>query len=483
MPQRKPNILVFMTDQHRFDTAQPGHPCRTPNLERLMREGINFTHAFTPMTHCCPARASLMTGQYPSKHGVHNNVCNGPAINRDLNPDSETFSEKLRDAGYRLAYAGKWHVSAKRDPKDFGWEELEITATGTYPFEDSDVYLNRPREDSRPRERGELVAPGWGRNKIYGKAEGGIEDRRDYAFVQSALTKLNEFAEGEAPWCLFVSCTGPHGPFVVPEPYASMYDPRDVELPPNYNDEMGSRPQYYQRMQNKYRQFSPDEIKEAIAHYWGYCTMMDDYLGMTLDALDKTGQADDTLVLWLSDHGEFLGSHGLLAKGIAPFDETYRVPFAARWPRGIDRPGREEDRFVTLCDVSPTLTEIAGAQPTRDPSGRSLAPLFRGEAPEDWPDAFYNQCNGVEIYFTQRMVRTKKWKLVYNPAQVDELYDLENDPWETDNLIDREDLQPVVKELFVKLWTFGRKEHDYMSGYHTVSLAPYGPAFALGSDE
>ena len=157
MPDSRPNILFFMTDQHRADVIDPDHPCRTPNANRLMREGVRFTHAFTPMTHCCPARASLMTGMYPSKHGIHNNVQNDPAFNRDLKPGCETFSEKLRDAGYDLAYAGKWHVSAVKDPKDCGWDELGIISTGTYPFRDSDAYLDMPKHDPRPRRRGELV--------------------------------------------------------------------------------------------------------------------------------------------------------------------------------------------------------------------------------------------------------------------------------------------------------------------------------------
>jgi arylsulfatase A-like enzyme len=478
----KPNILFIMTDHGRADHLDAGHPCAMPNVRRLAGEGVRFTHAFTPTTHCCPARASLMTGQYPSKHGVFNNVQNDSALQRDLNPGCETWSEKLRDAGYNLAYAGKWHVSAKRNPSDFGWDELDICSTGIYPHHDYESYVNLPRNDPRPRARGELHVPGWRRLHLYGTSSETFEQTRDYAFMNSARERLRTMARAKAPWCLYLGLTGPHGPFVVPAAYARRYDPADVVLPPNYNDDMRNRPGYYGRLQRKYAQLSADEAREAVAHYWGYCDMMDDLTGIMLDELQATGQADDTLVIYASDHGEFSAEHGLFAKGIAPFDGAYRVPYVFRWPNGIAAPGRCEQAFITHCDLSPTLTELTGASPTAGPSGRSLVPFLRGERPSDWPEEVYTQCNGVEILYTQRAIRTRKWKLVYNPVDRDELYDLEKDPHEMVNLVEKPELQPVVKELFIKLWTHGRAECDAMSSYETVSLAPFGPALALGID-
>jgi arylsulfatase A-like enzyme len=468
-----------MFDQMQAQVIYPRHPCKMPNAARLISEGIHFTHAFTPMTHCCPARASLMTGMYPSKHGIFNNVNNTPAIHRTLNHDCEQFSEKLLQAGYNLAYTGKWHVSDTQRPSQFGWEELKVGPIGGNGKQDYENYLDMPKEDSRPRQRGELVLPGWGRLQLYETVEDSKSQKWDQDILQSGLEKMPILAKGEKPWCLFISINGPHEPFVIPKKYLDLYDPKAIELPPNYHDEMKDRPMLYQRMRKNYK-FSEDEVKECIAHYWGYCTMMDEMLGEALRTLDKTGQADDTLVIFLSDHGEFCGAHGLYAKGIPAFDESYRIPLVMRWPNGIKNPGRTVDEFVTHCDISPTVTELAGATPTRDPSGGSMTPFLLDEKPRSWPDAFYSQCNGVEIYYTQRMVRTKKYKLVYNPADVDELYDLENDPYEMINLIDREDLRPIVKELFKKLWLRAKDERDYMSPYHTVAHAPFGPAFALG---
>ena len=483
MNKKRPNILFVMTDQERVDIGDPRHPCQTPNLNKLQREGVTFSHAFTPMTHCCPARASLMTGMMPSKHGVFNNVQNDAAFTRRLNPGCETFSQKLKDAGYKLSYTGKWHVSAEEDPKDCGWEELDLICTGTYAGRDADNYRHIPKaEDTTPRLDGQLIQPGYPRCQLYKPSDGSIEDHFDYKFAQCAIEKLKEYTTQDEPWCLFTSFVGPHAPFNVPAPYNTMYNPDDVQLPENYSDEMLDKPQIYQIMRKKYSQYSAREVRESIAQYWGYCTMEDDLVGMVLDTLEQSGQVDNTLVIRISDHGEFCGSHGLYAKGLAAFDESYRIPCVMRWPDGIKNPGRVVDEIVNLCDISPTVTEVAAAEPTVDPSGVSLLQFLRNETPEQWRDAFFSQCNGVEVYYTQRMVRTKKYKLVYNATDVEELYDLEQDPHEMTNIAMQPDMAAIKKELYIKLWENADKEGDYMSSYHTISHASFGPGVALGKD-
>ncbi len=127
MPQR-PNILIFMTDQERGDVVAPGHPCQTPNADRLAAQGIRFTQTYTPYAHCCPSRATFMTGLYPSRHGVYNNLLTPTAINLGLNEGVVTFSELMRDDGYKMTLCGKWHVSAEENPSDRGWDEKAVTA-------------------------------------------------------------------------------------------------------------------------------------------------------------------------------------------------------------------------------------------------------------------------------------------------------------------------------------------------------------------
>ena len=488
---RRPNILILMSDQEQGDLVDPNHPCRTPHSDSLAREGVRFGRARTPATHCCPARASFFSGVYPSHHGVFNNVSNPTAIHRGLNAGVTLFSEPLREAGYRLAFAGKWHVSDAENPADRGWEELHITAgKGSYmhrSFADWRGHAAEP-EPSGERRRGEIRRPGWGTLQLYDSypdaGERGYEDHPDYRVIRSALAALPDLAAGDEPWCLFVGLVGPHDPYVVPERYARMYDPASVPLPASYDDDLSDKARVCQRQRQQYwGQLSPDEVREAIAHYWGFGTMVDDMFGEVLDALDATGQADDTLVLRMSDHGDYCGAHGLFMKGVAPFREAYHVPAIARWPNGIAGPGRTVDEFVTLADFAPTILELAGVPDAYPMDGRSLAPFLRDEEPSEWPDAFCSQFNGVELYYSQRIVETKAHKYVYNGFDFDELYDLERDPAETVNVADRPEYEAVKRDLVRRMWRFGERTADFIfNPYGTVALAPWGPADALRGD-
>ena len=485
---RPPNILIFMTDQEQAAVVHPDHPCLTPNASRLASQGVLFRNAYCPTAHCCPSRATFMTGMYPSRHGIYNNVSNPTAIHRALYPGVRMFSEALREAGYNLAYAGKWHVSNEENPSDRGWEELVITAgKGGYMHRSLEQWrrLAGEPEPHGPRRRGQILRPGWGHYQLYDtRPDGGpkgYEETRDYRVVQSALEALPRLARQDAPWCLYIGPHGPHDPFVVPERFVRMYDPARIPLPPNFHDTLEDKPRVYQRMRRQYwGQLSEDEVRESIAHYWAYCTMEDALFGEVLEALDATGEADRTLVIFLSDHGDYCGAHGLYLKGVPAFREAYNVPCIVRWPEGITRPGREVNAFITLADFAPTFMELAGLQPPSNLTGRSLVPFLRGAEPADWPDAFYSQFNGVELYYSQRIVQTREFKYVYNGFDFDELYDLRTDPYELVNVADRPEYQEIKRELVRKMWSFNGREDDIIfNPYGTVALAPWGPAEAF----
>ncbi|MGE5549670.1 MAG: sulfatase-like hydrolase/transferase [Bacteroidota bacterium] len=476
---KRPNILIFMTDQEQAQVTLSGHPCLTPTLDRVAREGIRFTSAYPPMAHCCPSRASFMTGLYPSQHGIHNNVLNEQAIGRSLRPGVRTFSEMLRQAGYRMFFSGKWHVSATETPADRGWEELHVTASiHEYHGSRRDTFKAMDyRQTETPRKRGELRRPGWGPRPLYGTAAHGYAEDGDYIVVKKAVDRLARLKESPDPWCMYVGVKGPHDPFVVPEKYARMYDPGEIPLPPNYHDDLRDKPAVYRRMRKVFSQLTEDEVKESIAHYWGYCSMMDDLFSEVLTALEDSGQKDDTLVIFLSDHGEHCGAHGLYAKGLSAFDEGYRVPCVMRWPAFIDSPGRSVDAFVTLMDIAPTLIEIAGAEKLPACAGESLVPFLAGEMPGKWREEIFAQCNGVEVYHTSRMIRTKEYKFVYHPTDIDELYDLEHDPHELHNLADRPEAAPIKEELYRLMWENAfRYEDTIFNPYLTVATADFGPA-------
>ncbi|MBI1298601.1 sulfatase-like hydrolase/transferase [bacterium] len=489
MPAR-PNILIFMTDQEQGQVVEPGHPCKTPNADRLAAEGVRFRHCYTPSPHCCPSRATFFTGLYPSRHGIYNNIFNSAAIHTELNPGVITFGEQLREVGYRTIFSGKWHVSAAENPSDRGWTELVTTATkGTNHGRtiedwrrDADAYT-----EEGERQRGHIQRPGWGDFVVYDTLPDagpkGYEDSHDYKVVSRAVGAIHDLQYTDDSWALFVGPVGPHDPFNVPKKFVDMYNPADIELPESYRDTLEDKPRLYQRMRRQlWDQLTEDEVRESIAHYWAFCTMQDAMLGEVLDALDATGQAANTLVVFLSDHGDYCGAHGLYLKGVPAFREAYHVPCIMRWPKGIPNPGREIDAIVTLADFAPTFLELAEIEPPDDLTGNSLLPVIQGRVPTWWPDALYTQCNGVELYYSQRAVMTHEFKYVYNGFDFDELYDLRNDPHEMVNVAEDPAYTEIKKELVGKMWRFAAKENDIIfNPYGTVGLAPWGPAEGLRS--
>jgi arylsulfatase A-like enzyme len=484
-------MLIFMTDQERGDVLHPDHPCLTPNASRLAREGILFSNAFCPTAHCCPSRATFFTGLYPSRHGIYNNVSTPTAIHRGLYPGVRTFGEWLKESGYRLAFSGKWHVSDDENPGDRGWEELHVTASkGSYMHVAIDTWRTRGLGSDEPRRRGQIKRPGWGDLQLYDSYESdapnGYEDNPDYPAIKAAVEALPRLAEGNQPWVMYVGPLGPHDPFVVPTRFLNQYDLDSIPLPPNYHDDLVDKPNIYRRLrQQVWGQLTEDEVRDAVRHYWAYCSMMDAMFGEVLSALDRTGQADNTLVLRMSDHGEYCGAHGLFMKGVAAFREAYHIPVIARWPQGIPNPGRQVDAFVTLADFAPTFLELAELPAPMGLTGRSLCPHLTGENADDWPDAVFTQFNGVELYYTQRSVTTREFKYVYNGFDFDELYDLRRDPFELENLAGDRAWDATKRELARKMWQFAADQHDDMlfNSYGTVALAPWGPADAIGHNK
>lgn len=478
----KPNILIFMTDHQRGDTVLPDHPAITPNIDKFAAQGVTFTETFCPTAHCCPARATFHSGLYPTRSGVWNNVCNEQALSYGVKPGVKLWSEDLAEAGYDLAFSGKWHVSAEESPKDRGWRELFVSAVGgTHHGPTWEMYKRLAEEPYPARRReGEILRPGYGTYRLYGTDEGG-RNRHDRRAVDEALDALPELSTSGRPWVLFVGVNAPHDPYVVPQKYLDLYDLDDVPLPASFSDEMNDKPRVYQRVRRQvWSQLSEREIREGIRHYWAYCSYLDDLFGELLGALDETGQAENTLVLYCSDHGDYCGEHGLFCKGVPAFRGAYHVPAIVRWPAGIKDPGRQVDHFVSLADFAPTFLEIAGLTVERSMSGYSLTPFLDHKLPEKWRDEMHTQLNGVELYYTQRSVMTKEYKYVFNGFDYDELYDLRRDPDEMHNLSDDPQYAAVKRDLVRRMWRLAAREEDRaINGYITVALAPYGPAEAF----
>jgi len=482
MHPNRPNILIVMTDHQRGDTVLPEHPAITPNLERFALQGITFTQAYCPSPHCCPSRATFFSGLYPSRHGVWNNVCNDQALSRGLKAGVRLWSEDLAEAGYQLHFCGKWHVSAEESPADRGWQEHFVSATGkSHHGVHWDHYRDlAAKTESKQRRTAEIRRPGYGDFRLYGATSeaGNAHDERT---VAEAVRVLENLSEQDQPWCTFVGLIGPHDPYDVPQQYLDLYDLDEIELPPSFADDLQDKPGIYQRLRQQiWRQLSDDETKDAIRHFWAYCTYLDDLFGRVLDALEKSGQSQNTLVLYCADHGDYCGDHGLFAKGIAAFRGAYHVPAIIRWPNGILYPGRQANLFVSLADFGPTFLQAAGIESSRHFAGSSLVPSFTGNTIVGWRDDIHTQCNGVELYYTQRSVSTKEYKYVFNGFDQDELYDLRSDPDEMTNLASDPTYEGIKRQMCARMWRFAHQEADTaINPYITVGLAPYGPAEAF----
>jgi arylsulfatase A-like enzyme len=479
---RKPNILIFMTDHQRADTVLPEHPAVTPNLDRFAQEGVTFSNAYCPSPHCCPSRATFFTGLYPSRHGVWNNVCNRQALSRGLNDGIRLWSEDLADAGYQMHFSGKWHVSVEESPADRGWREHFVSASAGTHHGVTWEHYRRIAEHPDPIQRGEaqILRPGYGTYRLYGTgADAGTA--HDEAAVECALDVLDTLQADAEPWCLYVGAIAPHDPYDVPRRFLDLYDLDDVPLPISYADKLTDKPTVYQRMRDTlFGQLSEREIRDGIRHFWAYCSYLDDLFGRLLGALDRAGCSENTLVLYCSDHGDYCGEHGLFAKGIPCFRGAYNVPVIVRWPEAVQNAGRRVEELVSLADFAPTILEAAGLPLDRHFTGASLMPFLLAQPPPEWREAIHTQCNGVELYYTQRSVTTKELKYVFNGFDRDELYDLRADPHEMHNLADDRGYAEAKRQLCRRMWRFAHREDDTaINPYITVGLAPYGPAEAF----
>jgi arylsulfatase A-like enzyme len=477
----KPNILIVMTDHQRADVCLPEHPCITPNLDKVIKEGVTFTEAFTPMAHCCPARASFFSGLMPSRHGVWNNVNNAYAINRGPFADVEMFSSDLKSAGYDLRYTGKWHVSARgnQTPVAYGWQELDEYGE---VFADENAAWERVREraeDKIPEGESVIGREGYTFSSLYGEKEDAWAT--DRATVETAIEALEDLGASKDPWCLYVGICAPHSPYNVDKKYLDMYDLDSIPLPESFHDEMEDKPEFYRELKKNYESLGEEGTRDAIRHFWALCTKIDDWFGMLMDKLEEKGMKEDTLVLFCSDHGDYTGDHGLFQKQIPAFLGAYKIPAIISWPKGIKNPGRRVDEFVSLTDFAPTFLDIAELKTERYFSGKSLLPFLEDKKTEKWRDDICTQCEGTEKLFTQRMVVTKDYKYVYNSFCKDEFYDLKKDPHEMTNLFGLPEHEEDMLDMVGRMWEHAYLEQDQLGSVQSmnVNTAPRGPKEAF----
>lgn len=484
---RQANILLLMTDQHRVDTlgCYGNQVCQTPALDGLAARGTRFDNAFTPTAICTPARASLLTGVLPFRHTLLANYERNVGYREELDDRYAPFSTLLHDAGYQVGHVGKWHVGKERGPADYGFEGPHYPGWGN-PVRHPD-YLAWLAERGLPEFRLSSEVRGTFPNGEPGNLLAGILDAPveatfEYYLADRTIERLHQYARDGRPFYLACDWFGPHLPYCLPADYYHRYDPALVDLPESVAETFAAKPRV-QRSYSEHWTFDSiglDGWRELIAAYWGYVSLIDEQVGRILDAVDELGLRDDTVVAFTADHGEFTGAHRLHDKGPAMYDDIYRIPFLIADPTGPG--GRHDEHFVTLTDLAPTFCDYAGIQPPDHYDGRSLRPLLAGEPVSDWPTEVVAEFHGHHFPYPQRMIRTADYKLVVNPGDRNELYDLRADPHELHNRYDHPELADVRGALMSRLYQILRERGDnfyhWMTSMYEVGAKTYDTALS-----
>jgi choline-sulfatase len=457
MPRREPyNIVLLMDDQHRADALGcAGHPIvQTPNLDRLARTGTRFTNAFCTSPICAPARASLLTGLYPRETGQRSNA-------QALPNDAWTFAKALRKAGYRTAAMGKTHfLPYGSDPtgKDLyqGFED-RITSEGVLPGIRSWIDTLTPSErnawDAAAKRTdfpaGESVAG------YLGEPSPLPDDRLPERWVtEQAVAWLRQRARDRASFCLLVSLDRPHPPNLTPQGVAELYPPHRVPLAPHRDPSVIADQALRRRIQTMgWGSLTAAQIQKVMAGYYAGCTFVDQSFGLLLDALADLELEKRTAVFYLSDHGEMLGLHGAFSK-YCFYEPAIRIPLIIRLPEGV--PIQMLDPLVETLDLTPTILAAANIRPERPLRGQDLLPFVRGDpATGRWRDSILTERHPpYPAAYISEACRDTRFKLVRHGDGSLELYDLQSDPYELQNVERSRDYTDIRQRLLSRLEAF-----------------------------
>ncbi|WP_137290660.1 sulfatase-like hydrolase/transferase [Natronorubrum halophilum] len=443
----RPNVLLLVTDQERYDvSASDGPEVRTSGYDRLRAEGMHFERAYTPSSICTSARASLLTGLYPHNHGMLNNCHGKEAVLRNLPEQFPTFARSLQAAGYETSYVGKWHVGRDQRPEHFGFDHYQGTDSNVLDDTLRAYHRSFGIDSDEIDLKDELYTDhSDDPDLISATLSIPIEATRTYYYTELTIDRLRRYADDDTPFLHRLDYPGPHHPYVVPEPYASMYDPEEIEPWSSYLETFDGKPRIHElQLANRgVRSFDWDDWAAIVSKYFGYVSFIADQVDRLLAALDELGLTDNTVVIHTSDHGDFTGSHRQFNKGPLMYEETYHVPLVVRWPDVVE-PGSVCTEFVQLHDHMPTILDIVGLDAPSGIDGRSIRPLLEGTTPADWPQRVFAEYHGDEFgFYSQRMLASHRFKYVHNASDIDELYDHDSDPHELRNLIDHPEYESV----------------------------------------
>lgn len=391
MPDR-PNVLFILSDQMRAEAmgCMGNDQVQTPTLDRMADDGVLCTRNYSPDPVCTPARASIMTGQYPHVHGNINNRFRLPTR-------TTTMGNVLNDAGYETGYVGKWHLDGTAKP-------------GNVP----------PGE----RRQGFEYWKGFNRGHAHLKGhphfdrDGTVDWEEGYQpAVQTdlAIDFIDEHADGENPFFCFLSWGPPHLPYEAPDRYEAMYDSEEFDLRPNVPEHMAA------------------QARRDLVPYYGMITSLDDQLDRLFAALEERGIAEETLVVFTSDHGELIGSQGEYYKGY-PWEESVHVPLIWRYPEGLPE-GETRSELVSLIDLMPTILSLSGAEIPDGVQGEDVTGVLRDGETTDRDGIYIEHAMGRDSEW--RAMRTDEHTLVVDrDCDPKYFFNTEDDPYQQHNLVD-----------------------------------------------
>lgn len=443
---KKPNVVFVFADQMRANaTGYAGDPnVKTPNLDALAEESADFRTAVSCCPLCTPARASMITGQYPIAHGLVTNDI--PFPNKVV-----SIADVFKDAGYDTGYIGKWHIDGhgrtKFIPKerrlgfDF-WRVLECTHNynNSYYYGDEDIMQKWEGYDA-------------------------------IAQTNCAVEYIKEKSSSEKPFLLFLSWGSPHNPYLnAPDEYKLMYNKNNLKLPPNFplDTEVFTSLPFWKDEQGDDNMV--DTFKKFMAGYYAHISALDDCIGMLLRTIDDMKIKDNTIFIFTSDHGDMLGSHGMFEKS-KPYDESLRVPFLLRYP---ELPGNKPQKIDTpfnTPDIMPTILDLCGLNIPESVQGTSYVPVLTDNGGEIFTvegalSAYYlvfgtwNRKLGGKEW---RSVRTEQYLYVRDLNGPWLLFDCIKDPYQMNNLVNNPLYRDIQNELDCKLYRLLDKYGDNFS--------------------
>lgn len=428
---KKPNILIIHADQHRWDClgAYGNKEIRTPNIDNLARDGVLYRNSFCPFPVCTPSRYSLISGLYVHQHMGYSNHCTLP-------PALDTFPKILRSGGYKTKAVGKMHFTPTY--LDVGFDEMVLSEQDG-PGRHDDDYHRWLREqglvdgidlmDQVKEYRDQAPQEYWDKFGAV-RSDLGEEHHSTTWIAERAMETIKDWdEEGNL---LMVGFIKPHHPFDPPAPWDAMYNPEELTLLPGWTDTINEidtklHPGYF-----PYEPLNKEQLEIVMAHYYASISQIDHHVGRIVDALKEKGLYDNTLIIYTSDHGDYMGYRHLLLKGGYMYDPLVKVPLIVKYPGSL-RAGEVNEGLVSNIDMGPTILSLAGCEYSRSMSGLDMTKEIEGHNMVFCEDG------------RQFMVRSKKRKLLYfRDSAKCQFFNLENDPLEMENLYNHPDYQEEI---------------------------------------